>query len=333
MPTLLDSIINYLEMESTGALMVSGEWGCGKTYHIEKVVIPALQEKGYNPVKVSLFGIESVNEISLRIFEKYRKPKGEEDGKAINWLKKHTGRATVKSAELISSIKWLENFVDVKALVNNHSSLLFNLIPKDKTIIFLDDIERAIDSIDIHTLLGAINGLVEQRGYKVIVITNNSYMQQKGADKLVFKEKVIEKTLVYEPDVLAIFKELCDSNDTAFRDFMTQPQVLAEIDPRYPDYENDKELQADLRNIRILKYDLTHFSKIYEVCEGFLKGEDKQTADAFLMSLWACTVGLSIEYKKNRLTYSDREEFINYVDYSLADLDLSGAKVETEDVV
>lgn len=31
MTTLLDSIINYLEMESTGALMVSGEWGCGKT--------------------------------------------------------------------------------------------------------------------------------------------------------------------------------------------------------------------------------------------------------------------------------------------------------------
>ena len=24
-------------MESTGALMVSGEWGCGKTYYIEKV--------------------------------------------------------------------------------------------------------------------------------------------------------------------------------------------------------------------------------------------------------------------------------------------------------
>lgn len=41
MPTLL-SIINYLEIETTGALMVSGEWGCGKTYHIDKVVIPVL---------------------------------------------------------------------------------------------------------------------------------------------------------------------------------------------------------------------------------------------------------------------------------------------------
>lgn len=47
--------------------MVSGDWGCGKTYHIEKAVIPALEQDGYNPVKVSLFGIESVNEIPLRI--------------------------------------------------------------------------------------------------------------------------------------------------------------------------------------------------------------------------------------------------------------------------
>ena len=29
---MLDGIKNYLSIESTGALMVSGEWGCGKTY-------------------------------------------------------------------------------------------------------------------------------------------------------------------------------------------------------------------------------------------------------------------------------------------------------------
>ena len=74
MDILLQGIINYLKMESTGALMVSGDWGCGKTYHIEKVVIPALEQDGYNPVKVSLFGIESVNEIPLRIADNYKKP-------------------------------------------------------------------------------------------------------------------------------------------------------------------------------------------------------------------------------------------------------------------
>lgn len=39
---MLDGIKNYLSMESTGALIVTGEWGCGKTFHIEKVIMPAL---------------------------------------------------------------------------------------------------------------------------------------------------------------------------------------------------------------------------------------------------------------------------------------------------
>lgn len=64
---MLDGIRNYLSMESTGALMVSGEWGCGKTYYIEKVVMPVLLQEGWNSVKISLFGIESVNEIPFRI--------------------------------------------------------------------------------------------------------------------------------------------------------------------------------------------------------------------------------------------------------------------------
>ena len=75
---MLDGIKNYLSMDSTGALMVSREWGCGKTYHIEKVVIPALQQEGWNPVKVSLFGIESINEIPLRIADNYKRPESDE---------------------------------------------------------------------------------------------------------------------------------------------------------------------------------------------------------------------------------------------------------------
>jgi len=251
---MLDGIINYLSMESTGALMVSGEWGCGKTYHIEKEVMPALQEEGWNPVKVSLFGIESVNEIPLRIADNYKRPesdKGErtEKGKKrsclCNWRKE---KVAAKAAQIVSSISWLESFVDVKALVGNNSGLLYKLIPTEKTVIILDDIERVIDIIDVHILLGTINDLVEQRGYKVVVIANNSYMQQKSKEKLVFKEKVIEKTLVYEPDVVSIFKELCGKDDPITA-FMTAQKAVEVIDPSYPSYKGDKGLQVELHNI------------------------------------------------------------------------------------
>ena len=326
---MLDGIRNYLSMESTGALMVSGEWGCGKTYHIEKVIIPTLRREGWNPVKVSLFGIESVNEIPLRIADNYKRAKsdkGERTEKEKNksrlygWGKEKVGKVVAKGAQFASSISWLESFVDVKTLVGNNSGLLYKLIPTENTVIILDDIERVINTIDVHTLLGVINDLVEQRGYKVIVIANNSYMQQKGEAELVFKEKVIEKTLVYEPDVVSIFKELCGKGySSPFTAFMTAQKAVEVIDPSYPSYKEDKGLQVELHNIRILKFSLAHFSKIYEVCNAFLKDENKDTADSFLLSLWACTVGVAIEYKKDRLTYKDRLQFAQYVELSSID--------------
>lgn len=336
---MLDGIRNYLLMESTGALMVSGEWGCGKTYHIENVIIPSLQQEGWNPVKVSLFGIESVNEIPLRIADNYKRPVSNESeptekgGKKtwFNWNKEKTGKVVAKGAQLVSSISWLENFVDVKTLVGSNSGLLYKLIPTEKTVIILDDIERVIDTIDIHTLLGAINGLVEQRGYKVVVIANNSYMQQKGEEKLVFKEKVIEKTLVYEPDVVAIFKELCAKDyQSPFSEFMTAQKPLEVIDPCFPSYKENKGLRGELHNIRILKFALAHFCKIYKVCDGFLNNEYKDLVENFLLSLWACTVGVAIEYKKDRLTYKDRLQFSQYVELSTIDWEFDDASQKAE---
>ena len=322
---MLDGIKNYLSMESTGALMVSGEWGCGKTYHIENVIIPALQQEGWNSIKVSLFGIESVNEIPFLIADNYKWPTTNEDEpkniiqSLLKFWKKKTSRMVAQSAQFVSTISWLGNFVDVKTLVKNNSSLLYKLIPQEKTVIFLDDVERVIDTIDVHTLLGTINGLVEQRGYKVVIIANNSYIQQKGEAKLVFKEKVIEKTLIYEPDVVTIFKEICKKYDTPFTEFMTTPKSVEVIDPGFPSYKKHEDLRVELRNIRILKFALSHFNKIYVACDDFLKNENKDLADNFLLSLWACTIGIAIEYKKDRLNYKDRTQFSQYVELSTID--------------
>ncbi|MFC2713628.1 MAG: hypothetical protein ACFN4M_09605, partial [Segatella salivae] len=113
---MLDGIRNYLSMESTGALMVSGEWGCGKTYHIEKVIIPTLRQEGWNPTKVSLFGIESVNEIPLRIAANYKrlesdKCEGTEKKKKKSWLfslgKEKACKVLAKGAQIASNISWL----------------------------------------------------------------------------------------------------------------------------------------------------------------------------------------------------------------------------------
>lgn len=335
MANLLDGILNYLEMENTGALMVSGEWGCGKTFHIDNVILPALTDKGYNTIKVSLFGIESVNEIPLKIAENYH-PQDKPDDDNKGWFmrkKSQAGKAAVKGADFAASVKWLENFVDIKALTAKYSNLLYKVIPPDRTVIFLDDIERVVDTIDIHTLLGVVNELVELRKYKVVVIANNSYIDKQGENKLVFKEKVIEKTLVYEPDVVAIYKEICDKDyHGPFREFMKRKEAIEVIDTKFPSYKEDKDLQTNLHNIRIVKFALSHFHRIYEACEGFLKEEERATVDQFLFSLWASVVGLAVEYKRNRLTYKDRKQFVDYVDLSTIDWQVDDGSEDTEDL-
>ena len=78
---LKQGILNYLEMPNTGALMVTGSWGCGKSYFFENVLFKELRDKVYKPVRVSLFGMSNLNELSKNIvceFAQYASDK--------NWL-------------------------------------------------------------------------------------------------------------------------------------------------------------------------------------------------------------------------------------------------------
>ena len=209
MTNLIDGIRNYLKMDNSGALMITGDWGCGKTYHIKNVVLPKLMEDGYNSIMVSLFGLKDVNAIPLKIAENYKiEDTGDvadiDDGEAItddlaldegeekNGLKKVKQLAAFwgsKAFSLATKVPILSKYVDLKTLIDNNSSILYKLIPNDKTVIFLDDFERAIDTLDIQLLLGVINGLVEQQGYKVVVIANNSYIQENATTKSLFSKK------------------------------------------------------------------------------------------------------------------------------------------------
>ena len=55
----LDELIHYCnEPDPVGALMLTGEWGCGKTYIIENDLTEALKDT-HIIVRVSLFGMDN----------------------------------------------------------------------------------------------------------------------------------------------------------------------------------------------------------------------------------------------------------------------------------
>lgn len=332
MKDLTQGILNYQNMSNTGALMISGEWGCGKTYHLKHVVFPKLKEQGLRPLYISLFGIKDTSEIPMRLLEaglEYLATDGDEDVDKKSFL----SGLLARGGKTLASIKWLTDKVDIEKILSANSDIFYNLIPVKKSILFLDDLERVLrtNTIDVDTLLGAINNLVEQRDYKVVVIANNTYIEETAKDKLTFKEKVIEKTLVYEPDVAEIYKEICDKEyEPEFREFMLQSEYLAIIDPYCITGRDNKKIVRDMRNIRILKFALSHYRKVYESLSDLQKTDKSEELDVFMLSLWAVTYGLAVKYKKNLLSYVNREVYVTH--FELQDIDFCSGSDTGDDV-
>ena len=208
--SITDAILCYIKTPHSGALMISGKWGCGKTHHIDHVVFPKLRELDYVPIRVSLFGMSNIDEFPSKLLDAYIDSYGkslEKNNKESLFNKKtkaKAGKLLMKGATALSSLKKITDVVDVEKLFRSNNDFYYRFIPSDKTILVLDDLERAIKTIDIHTLLGAINDLIEQREYKVVVVSNNTYLDDNNKDHLVFKEKVIEKTV-------SEFKQITDT--------------------------------------------------------------------------------------------------------------------------
>ena len=58
-------ILHYLKKDKTQtAIMLTGEWGSGKTYYVENELVPFLKENKATAVVVSLYGLSDISMIS-----------------------------------------------------------------------------------------------------------------------------------------------------------------------------------------------------------------------------------------------------------------------------
>ena len=80
---ITDIILKYIDEEIYNyAIMIDGEWGCGKTYYIKESLIEAIEDhenqktsnneeyKVHQVIYISLYGIKSIDEISKQVFMK-----------------------------------------------------------------------------------------------------------------------------------------------------------------------------------------------------------------------------------------------------------------------
>lgn len=330
---IYDNIANFLKMENTGALLIVGAWGSGKTYYLDNVVFKKLKEpdKQYHCIRVSLFGVKDTKEIPYRVFQAYTDSTVKDKSKGI--IKYDKIRDWAKG--IYSSIPKLKEIVDLSPLFTQGNAA-YSLVPKD-TIICFDDIERATETLDINEILGAVNELVENRHYKVILIANKEYIDNKlqtqkqpvedkegeadqttnktDTERELFYEKVVEKTIAYEPDIPAIYCKLVEYyNDKAFTAFMERPDQQDIVDP---EKFKSRKYQRQLQNIRTLKFAIVHFYQIWKQSDIKNISDKDSLAYKKLHNYWLFTHAVAIEQKAEHLQYDDDKglsKAINFVD-------------------
>lgn len=313
---LVDGILNYLKIDSSGALMVTGPWGCGKSYFFEHFLFEKLRAKNFKPLRVSLFGLSSLNDLSKNIICEYAQYFT--DNKILKKIA-DGGANFIKNVEM-KKVPLVSDYLDVKGIFGSGKAL-YKLLSKN-VVVCLDDLERAIEKYDINDLLGVINELVENQHLKVIVIANKEYIDKQQCQKKdcaassheVFYEKVIEKVLHFTPDIIGVFKTLIHSDgkegSDAFEEFMNKECIKNSVSPKLA---NSVSLRHQKENIRTVKFAVSHFRSIFQNYIDHGKDVTDTKIKRLLINQWLFLYSLSLESKQTALSIDDSMGLENYV--------------------
>lgn len=176
MEELIESICDYVRKPYTDyAVMLNGEWGSGKTYFWNNKLRSRLESikvngKNYKTIYMSLYGINSLEEISKKIFIE------------TNPMLSKTLKKFVDTREGNRIPEYVKTGLDMANLFGNMSfnsskvdfSSQFSI---DDKILCFDDLERA--NVDVIDILGYINNFVEHDGIKTILICNEKELATK----------------------------------------------------------------------------------------------------------------------------------------------------------
>ena len=243
-------ILNYIENDKTGrAIMLTGEWGSGKSYYVKNKLKSFLEDKDngkYKCVIVSLYGLSDTSEISKAIYTELR---------SFKFKKKHEVLTTAGVAASVVP-KTIFNAMtsrvgyDIGQVSDKQMQKVYDSINLNKKLLVLEDIERT--QIDIIELLGYINNMCENDGVKVLLVTNerellNYHMKETkkleyGKEKTEYekeysesakkylkaKEKSVSDTLVFYADfqdtIGSIIDKLENDDLSSFKGALTAPK-------------------------------------------------------------------------------------------------------------
>lgn len=284
---ITENIDRYLKDNSPRyALLISGSWGCGKTHYIEnwkkqyeeKLLESLCEEdkkKIIKPVKISLFGCSSINDIYERLREALN-PKIYRAVKLTGFI------AGAVSKGFLGSDVLEDANIPVQADLAVWDG--FNKEAKGCRLLILDDLERC--NVPIVEVFGFIDMFLNLYDFHVLVIGDDKHLQQ-DEEKIYnqYKEKIFGNVFLLQPDV-----------DSAIDAFIREGKELSEQAGVL--YDNNRNLIKDVfvastyRNLRTLRQAMHQFA--------FICGELHDGADEYKSEVLANYLTMAIEYHNNQ---------------------------------
>lgn len=292
-------IDHYLKMDTNYALLISGEWGSGKTYFLKNTLQANISitntyndsSKTYKPVIISLFGLKSIEEVQLEILlEIYS---------ILKNSKIKIGADVLKL--LAKGYMYTKGLVGFDKLIDQTNTKIFQKYIKinfDEIVICFDDLERINKDLHLEELVGFINNLVENENIKILIFANENEIKNENYHTL--KEKIIGNSIEFTPDVentyLSIIKNKFKGSQL-YSEFLTSNQKF--ILDIYTEQS---------ANFRGLIYTLKYFEIIFSEINNqlFQKENLKDKKEEILLKLLKFTLTISIEYLKGNISYKTR---------------------------
>jgi len=295
----LDQIIDfYLKSETNHAMMITGDWGVGKTYYYKNVLENQISEtptyhdnqKKYKPILISLFGLKSIDEIQSEIFLSL-----------YPILRNKAVKLTAGiSKSLIKGIMKITNLGDYDSYVSEVDINKGDWINFNDLVICFDDLERVSKALNIEEIIGYINSLVENENVKVLILANETKIDDQNY--FVLKEKVVGNSIEFVPDINQSFDSLIEAK------FAGSPNYKVFLSEN-----KDSILEVFSKkssNLRILSFVLTYFQSVYSIIKNELpiKNILKEREGEILTILLRFSIAISIEYKEGTISFKKKEE-------------------------
>jgi len=183
----------FIRTENTDyALLIDGEWGCGKTFYFKDKLKPELEQlentngNKFNVVYVSLNGLSNISSISNEIISSNFGIN--EKGKLIKLFYSSSDFIFNATSKLLKMDDYLKDTAKID---------FAKFINFENKIICFDDIERISPKLSIIDVLGYINtNFVEHNKIKTLIIGNIKKLKDKG-DFKEKSEKIIGRTISF----------------------------------------------------------------------------------------------------------------------------------------